>query len=149
MTKLALWTTVPAAKKRLEAAATTRQALKAARLALKRGKAALAASRRRLARIRKPGKRVAPRSAAMTGKMAVYRRLKGEFLTAYRYCARCCNPSWNMEVHHTRGRAGALLLDARYWLAVCPACHRWIHDNINEARESNLIAAPGDWNNPK
>ena len=148
MTKKALWTTVPAARKRLEAAAESRKQAKALFLAARRSKVADKATKHRLARSRLPRKRIAPRSAAMVGKMAVYGRLKGEFLTHFRYCARCGNPSWNMEIHHQRGRAGTLLLDTRYWLATCSACHSWIHENINEARERNLIAAPGDWNNP-
>ena len=164
-TKPALWTTIPAAQKRLEAAAVSRLVAKARLLIEKRGKVAAKATKRRLERSRKvfaeankaaevtvanyiSRKRVAPRSAAMAGKMAVYRRLKGEFLTVHRYCAACGNPSWNMAVHHTRGRAGSLLLDTRHWLPLCPACHRWVHENINAARERNLIAQPGDWNNP-
>jgi hypothetical protein len=145
-TKPALWTTLPAARKRLEAAAASRSSAKATLLAARRGKVAAKATKRRLERSRQPRKRIAPRSAAMVGKMAVYGRLKGEFLAVHRHCAGCYGVG--TEVHHTRGRAGTLLLDTRYWLAMCPACHRWVHENINEARQRNLIAAPGDWNNP-
>jgi len=37
------------------------------------------------------------------------------------------------EVHHKAGRAGSLLLDQSHWLAVCPQCHRRIHDHPKEA----------------
>ncbi len=31
------------------------------------------------------------------------------------------------DIHHLRGRAGQLLLDERYWLAVSRKAHDWIH----------------------
>lgn len=142
--KLALWTQLPSARKRLEAAAASRLSAKAKLSADRRGKAAAKATERRLERSKLTRKRIAPRSAAMVGKMAVYKRLKGEFLAVHRHCAACCGLA--AEVHHTRGRAGTLLLDTRYWMALCPACHRWVHENIEAARKRNLIAAAGDWN---
>ena len=143
-TKPALWTTVPAARKRLEAAAASRRSAKATLLAARRGKVAAKATKRRLARSRQPRKRVAPRSDRMAGRMAVSRRLKGEFMAVHRHCAGCGGAA--TEVHHVRGRVGPLLLDTTHWLAMCAGCHRWAHENINEARERNLIAQPGDWN---
>lgn len=52
------------------------------------------------------------------------------------------------EVHHTRGRAGALLLDERYWLAVSKQGHRWIHEHPAQARNMGWLAQPGEWNTP-
>ena len=171
-TKPALWTQTGAAKKRLEAAAASRSVAKATLLAARRGKAAAKALKRLKSRLiatfeaakppkltplfpknwqhgegyakPKPRKRVAPRSERMAGRMAIYRRLKGEFMAVHRHCAGCGGAA--TEVHHVRGRVGPLLLDTTYWLAMCAGCHRWVHENINEARERNLIAQPGDWN---
>lgn len=49
------------------------------------------------------------------------------------------------DIHHVRGRIGKLLMDQRYWLAVSRKGHRWIHDNIEEARKRGWIAQRGDW----
>lgn len=35
------------------------------------------------------------------------------------------------QVHHRRGRVGALLLDERYWSAMCAECH--LHITVNPA----------------
>ena len=52
------------------------------------------------------------------------------------------------EVHHRRGRVGALLLDERFWLAVSKEGHRFIHANIHAARLAGFICRPGEWNVP-
>jgi hypothetical protein len=52
------------------------------------------------------------------------------------------------EVHHTRGRAGSLLCDERFWLAVSKQGHRWIHANIEKARNMGFLCAKGEWNHP-
>ena len=43
------------------------------------------------------------------------------------------------EVHHINGRIGDLLTDEQYWLAVSTEGHRWIHENVNEARKKGWI----------
>lgn len=58
-------------------------------------------------------------------------------------CQRCGNPA--TDVHHTRGRAGRLLLDTQYWVAVCRQCHEWIGSNPNEARKAGLLCSKGEW----
>lgn len=58
---------------------------------------------------------------------------------------RCCGKRAFLEVHHTRGRRGALLTDTRHWLAVCRKCHTWIHNNPDEARNRGWLAKRGDW----
>ena len=50
------------------------------------------------------------------------------------------------ETHHIRGRAGKLLLDKRFWMAVSHKGHRYIHDHPKSARLYHWIAEPGDWN---
>lgn len=49
------------------------------------------------------------------------------------------------DVHHIRGRAGRLLLDERFWLAVCRNCHRWIESNKKLAQDWELLAKQGEW----
>ena len=49
------------------------------------------------------------------------------------------------EVHHVRGRLGALLLDDRHWMAVSRQGHQWIHDHPARARELGWLAQPGEW----
>ena len=43
------------------------------------------------------------------------------------------------EIHHKNGRRGKLLLDESGWIGVSAAVHKWIHDNVNLAREKGLI----------
>lgn len=52
------------------------------------------------------------------------------------------------EVHHTRGRAGSLLRDQRFWMAVSKQGHRWIHENVEAAQRLGFVCQPGEWNNP-
>jgi hypothetical protein len=172
-TKLALWTTVPAARKRLEAAAASRRQAKATLLAARRGKAAAKALKRLRSRLiatfeaakppkltplfpknwqhgdgyAKPRKRIRPVSDRKAAERALYVAKRDEFLARNHVCQGCFKPGHH-ELHHVRGRLGPLLTDDRFWVALCPACHRWVHENINEARQRHLIAAPGDWNNP-
>lgn len=54
-------------------------------------------------------------------------------------------PARSTQVHHMRGRIGRLLLDKRYWKPVSNDGHRWIHDNIEEARALGLICQRGEW----
>ncbi len=52
------------------------------------------------------------------------------------------------EVHHKRGRLGSLQRDRRFWLAVSKQGHRWIHANLEAARERGWVCAIGQWNMP-
>ena len=42
------------------------------------------------------------------------------------------------QVHHMAGRVGALMLDRRYWRALCARCHGWVTDHPAEARAAGL-----------
>lgn len=46
---------------------------------------------------------------------------------------------WSSDVHHITGRIGQALVDENYFLAVCRACHAWIHTHIAEAREKGWL----------
>lgn len=48
--------------------------------------------------------------------------------------------------HHIRGRSGPLLYNPKFFLAVSPEGHEWIHKNICEAREKGWLANRGEWN---
>jgi hypothetical protein len=58
----------------------------------------------------------------------------------------CCNRL--NEVHHLRGRAGSLLLDERFWMAISKQGHRWVHANMDEARKRGWLCSKGDWGRP-
>ena len=51
--------------------------------------------------------------------------------------ADCMNHS--IEVHHMRGRVGAMLTDPRYLIAICRRCHDWIHSNMKASRALKLV----------
>jgi len=52
------------------------------------------------------------------------------------------------DAHHSRGRAGSLLMDKRFWIPVCRRAHAWIQDHPQEARALGLLCEPGEWNVP-
>lgn len=64
-------------------------------------------------------------------------------------CARigCFNPA-DKSPHHSRGRAGSLLCDTRFWIALCPKCHAWVHNHPENARRAGLLCERGLWNIP-
>lgn len=45
----------------------------------------------------------------------------------------------SVEVHHVRGRIGAMLNDERYWLAASREEHEWAHSHPKEARALGII----------
>lgn len=65
------------------------------------------------------------------------------FLAANRYC-QVCGINWSYDCHHTRGRLGPLLMDERYWLAVCRECHTKIHKEVAWSKEMGYIE--DNWN---
>jgi hypothetical protein len=83
-----------------------------------------------------------------------YRLKARAFLAMHPVCG-VCGERTSAEVHHTRGRAGTLLLDERFWMPVDHECHRKIHDHMDDARRAvwtrpdgttlPMIAARGDW----
>lgn len=90
------------------------------------------------------------RSTPHTRRKRQYQQDAKDFLVRNPWCA------WGLkqkpkqyiratQVHHTRGRAGRLLLDQRFWLAMSDAPHTWIHNNIAQARELGLICPKGEW----
>ena len=69
----------------------------------------------------------------------IYLKRRAEFLESHPWCEFpdvCGQPA--SEIHHRRGRVGALFLDERYWSAVCAPCHRWITEHPREAIELGI-----------
>lgn len=60
-------------------------------------------------------------------------------------CRRHASVVGPLELHHKRGRTGALLTDDRHWMAVCSRCHRWIHENPAAAAWRGWLAQRGEW----
>lgn len=47
---------------------------------------------------------------------------------------------WAQDIHHTRGRVGALLLLQEYWMSASRDMHEWAHNNPTEARRIGVLA---------
>lgn len=75
----------------------------------------------------------------------IYRKRRLQFLAGKR-CARCGGIV--SDVHHSRGRAGSLYLDDRFWIALCRACHDRVNREPNWARSVGLLCERGLWNKP-
>lgn len=43
-----------------------------------------------------------------------------------------------LQVHHAKGRVGSLMLDQRYWRALCGAHHQFVTEHPPEARAAGL-----------
>lgn len=94
---------------------------------------------------RRPVKRVSRKMAKLK---AYYYDLRNEFLAENTVCQVHGGRCIATEVHHARGRAGSLLIDARFWQAVCSGGHAWIHDKVADARADGHLCRPGSWNHP-
>lgn len=69
----------------------------------------------------------------------LYMKLRREYLDANPRCASpwdCRNAA--TEIHHKRGRVGALLLDVTTWLGLCAPCHHRATVNPAEAIEAGV-----------
>jgi hypothetical protein len=86
--------------------------------------------------------------AALANPKTEYSRAKQVFIAAHPRCQACgvlpiprtARPA--CDIHHQRGRLGSLLMDTRFWSAVCRDCHNWIHANPAAAKAVGLI---GPW----
>lgn len=86
-------------------------------------------------------------SAKMALATKAYRCMADAFLESHPHCEVCCedNPLarnlWkrSKEVHHKRGRTAGLLIDVRFFMAICRYHHQQIHDHTAWARERGYI----------
>ncbi len=79
--------------------------------------------------------------------IAIYSKLKRAFLVRH-YLCRLYPRIRSSDVHHQRGRAGTLLIDQRFWMAVSRRGHNWIHNHPQQARYCGYLCAEGLWNVP-
>ncbi len=93
-------------------------------------------------------KRIARRSKSMARRMREYRVKADAYKREHRHCERAGCAKLTADIHHTRGRVGTLLMDTRFWVAVCRSCHDWIAANPEQARSEGLLCAKGSWNVP-
>lgn len=93
--------------------------------------------------------RINPVSNKRAKELALYRRLRTEFLGLNRMCeagivlsaegvdSKCTKQA--TEIHHKKKR-GKNLNNVDSWLPVCRHCHDWIENNKSQARALNLLA---------
>jgi hypothetical protein len=81
-------------------------------------------------------------SVKMGKQLTQYAALKKKFMLG-RWCAYHGKPCLPTDVHHSKGRTGfaddkeiPLLLDVRYWIAVCSEAHKYIEMNPVFAKEN-------------
>ncbi len=90
-------------------------------------------------------KRIRRVSTNMRKLKTYYRELRDEFLAAHNVCEVHGDKCAPTEIHHKRGRTSTLLIDARFFAAVCSGGHAWIHDRIEDARADGLMCEKGTW----
>lgn len=68
--------------------------------------------------------------------MALYKKVRAEYLTAFPMCeVRGCR-RFSSEIHHKKGKIGDLLCDTEHFLATCRMCHQKIELNPVWAKEN-------------
>jgi len=81
---------------------------------------------------------VAPKRARQ---LRAYRTLRDAFLAERPLCEfpswPCCDQQAT-DVHHRRGRQGALLLDVTKWSALCRPHHSWVTEHPKAAVEMGI-----------
>lgn len=90
-------------------------------------------------------KRIRRVSIKKAADLKEYYAMRARFLANVDLCE-VCNTERPVEIHHRRGRVGPLLTDLRHLLATCHRCHKWLHENIEEARTLGYICEKGLWN---
>lgn len=106
-------------------------------------------------KFRHPRKRIRTFSDRRAKLNAIYRREAAQFVKELNDAGERC-PVVKMveglrgddtitDVHHMRGRAGAMLLDKRYWVGVSRLGHDWIGNNMDRARTLGFLCAKGLW----
>lgn len=83
--------------------------------------------------------RIKPVSKKRKDALVKYYALAKDYLHKHPTCEvdGCGNKA--TEIHHKARRHGGLLLEVRFFMAVCRKCHRWIEDNPKDAREKKYI----------
>ena len=94
---------------------------------------------------------VRPRSKSMTALMKLYNAERRKFLAENWTCWACVHTGVNRvkrseDLHHARGRLNGLLLDKRYWVALCREHHDRVEADKPWARALGLLPSLGGWN---
>lgn len=89
-------------------------------------------AKKREAKPRKKLRKVSPRQSK---RIREYLKIRKKFLSQpdnilCRLCAKEGHGRLATEIHHRRGKVGALLFDVRWFLPTCWQHHRKIHDNV-------------------
>lgn len=90
-------------------------------------------------------KRLPSRSHKRIKEEAEYSKKRVPFLEQHSRCQASLTgicTHYSTDVHHTKGGSerGISFLDQESWLAVCRACHQWIHEHPRQAREMGLLS---------
>lgn len=90
-------------------------------------------------------------SKGMAWRLDEYRRIRAGWMEFHPVCGICLArgiepPRESEELHHSRGRAGKLLCDTRFFITACHRCHAWTHEHPRDARALGVLAEPGEWN---
>lgn len=72
-------------------------------------------------------------------KLAQYGKVRRNYLAQKPACE-VCRAKIARQIHHIKGRVGALMNDPTNFLACCAECHLWIHQNPSEARQKGFLA---------
>lgn len=89
---------------------------------------------------RQKEKRVVPiskMSQKRAGEMADYSVIRTKFLASHKRCESCGDPA--TQVHHRNGRSNDKLNEVKYFMAVCDACHKAIHDDPEWSRKQGYL----------
>lgn len=83
--------------------------------------------------------------------MEEYNKLKRSYLKEHDLCQACMklgkpHARASKEIHHARGRIRRLLVDTRFWIAICRECHDYLHDHPATGRRLGLIAPATEYN---
>lgn len=87
----------------------------------------------------KPLKRtpLKPLSNKRKDQLGIYKQMRRRYLQKTPKCERCGQSA--TEIHHKAGRTNNLLNDSKHFMAICRPCHRWVHDNPEDARNNDWL----------
>lgn len=88
-------------------------------------------------------KRIKPISDKEKERRKLYKKARAEYKDVVKVCERCGTDK-GLELHHKKGREGALLWDKNYFCLLCSDCHRHVHANPEESyKEGWLLSRVG------
>lgn len=86
----------------------------------------------------KKPKKINPVSEKLSANLKIYKEVRETFLQKHPKCqvgvSGCTKES--TQIHHSKGRIGELLIDTKYFVAICYNCHRYVEENPLEAYQN-------------